>query len=65
MSYLRTYAPTRRTEVGNLIESFMDDNTDQLSPELWDKLDVLGREIDDMVEALEEHINELNSQIVD
>jgi hypothetical protein len=65
MPYYRGYAPVRKTEVGTLIESFMDDNHENLSPELWEKLDALGKEVDEMVEALEGHIDELNSQIVD
>jgi hypothetical protein len=63
--YNRGYAPIRKTEIGSMIESFMDDNTDHISPTMWDLLDQLGKEIDNAVEELEKHIDDLNSQIED
>jgi hypothetical protein len=63
--YQRTYSAVRKTEIGSMIEAFMDDNSEHLSPYMWEELEVLGDKIDKAVLELENHIDDLNAQIED
>ncbi|WP_026582149.1 hypothetical protein [Bacillus sp. J33] len=58
-------AKMRKSEIAGLIEAFLDDNEDDLSPNMFVALEEVADEIDDRVQELEEKIEELEAKMED
>lgn len=56
-------AKARNTIIAGLIESFLDDNEDNLPPAMFVELEDLAGRIDDEVDKLEDCINDLKSDV--
>lgn len=63
--YTRGSASSRDTEIGQLIESFLDDNSEHISQYLWDELETLGREVDMLADEQERRIADQEGLIED
>jgi len=53
----------RRTDAASELESFLDSETENLSPYLFDELEKVAGTIDEMVSELEEILDEANDDI--
>ena len=53
----------RKTDTGALIESFLDEHEDDISPNLWNLLEGLAEQIDDNTKELEDRLEELESEV--
>lgn len=56
-------ATRRKTDIGGLVESFLDEHEDDLSANLWNALEDLAEEIDNQAKALEKEIEDLEEGI--
>jgi archaellum component FlaC len=56
-------AGSRSTAIASELESFLDSNEDDLSPNMFKKLDDLAEEIDRQAEALERRIGDLEEEV--
>lgn len=56
-------AGSRSTDIATLLENFLDNNADDLSPNMFNELDSLAEEIDEKAEELEEQISDLQSDV--
>jgi len=57
------YAQTRSTNIGGFIESFIDDNREKLSPELFGMLEDLAENVDNHAEELERENADLQERV--
>ena len=53
----------RMTSIGKELESFIDSYEQDLSPKLYDGLEILAADMDEMTEKLEDKIEDLESEI--
>jgi polyhydroxyalkanoate synthesis regulator phasin len=58
-------AKSRKTDVASLLESYLDEHEDELSPNMFSGLDDLAEEIDDAAEELHEEIDDLKEEVAD
>lgn len=57
------YAQSRSTNIGGFIESFIDDNREKLSAELFDLLEELAENVDNHAEELEKDRDDLQERL--
>jgi predicted nuclease with TOPRIM domain len=57
------YAQTRSTNIGGFIESFIDDNREKLSPELFGMLEDLAENVNNHAEELERENADLQERV--
>ena len=55
-------AKGRDTEIANILEYFLDEHKDEISPDMFRQLDSLAGEIDAKAENLETEIKELHEE---
>ncbi|MEA1855617.1 hypothetical protein U9M49_21375 [Cytobacillus sp. OWB-43] len=53
----------RETDIAKLVESFLDDNEDDLSPNMFNALEEVAEEIDSQVTDLLDQIDELEVRV--
>ena len=53
------YSTLRQTDIAKMVESFIDSNEDDLSPNLFQALDELAGDIDNLCEEIQELDQEL------
>ena len=56
-------ATVRMTSIGKEIESFIDSYEQDLSPKLYEALEALAADVDDMTEKLEDKVEDSKSEI--
>lgn len=56
-------AKIRRTEIGSLLENFLDDNEDDLSPNMFNALEDVAAEVDDLASDLLVEIEERKEEL--
>ncbi|TDT83136.1 hypothetical protein DEU41_0577 [Bacillus sp. AG1163] len=55
-------ASSRKTDIASLLEGFLDDNEDNLSPNMFRELNELAGDIDESVSELQEEIEDLKQE---
>lgn len=58
-------AESRKTEIGKLVEGFIDKNLEDLSPVMYQLLEELAREVDEEVNELEDKLAESENDYAD
>jgi hypothetical protein len=53
---------SRKTDIGSAVENFLDSNSDNISPRLWEDLEALAEEVDELASELEQRIFELEDR---
>jgi hypothetical protein len=62
MRFVKGGATARKTDIGGLVESFLDEFSDSISPSLWDELESLAADVDEAVLELEKQIDKLEAK---
>ncbi|MDP4087620.1 MAG: hypothetical protein Q8934_23945 [Bacillota bacterium] len=53
---------SRKTAIGSAVENFLDSNSENISPQLWEDLESLAEEVDELASDLEQRISELEDE---
>lgn len=56
-------AISRKTDIGSLIENFLDTNEEDLSPKMFTALENLAKEVDEAANNLHDEIDELQDRV--
>jgi peptidoglycan hydrolase CwlO-like protein len=56
-------AKSRKTDIGTLLESFLDENERDISANMFDDLEYVAEEIDDAAQELHSEIDDLKEEI--
>lgn len=54
---------SRKTDIGSLIENFLDSNEEDLSPKMYAALEDLAEEVDEAAKNLHDEVDELQDRV--